>query len=239
MNTILKTFEDTKTGLIRRRANRDAVANVLESERENIRELEAKVQQLGDAVTLMQTFSASLRTDIVQKFEDLLTKGVRQVFQKDYKITIEFTDSANSVYADFFVTLPDGKKVNLANEGGGLRDFVGILQRILYIILEPSVPSRILFLDENLKALDSERSPIAFKFISELAIELGIQMVFVTHSHAAKAMIDTEGVSLLEISNDGDQATAKIIGGVNGRIVHDQGNGRGTGQAGANTASKP
>jgi uncharacterized protein YjgD (DUF1641 family) len=209
---LLKNFEDTKTSLIKRRANRDAVANVLASEQDNITRLKDKVQQLTDGITLMQTFSTTLRSDVVGKFEDLLTKGVREVFKKDYKITIEFTNQANAVYADFYVTLPDGKKINLANgEGGGLRDFVGILQRLLYIILEPTQPSRILFIDEGLKALDVERSPIAFKFIAELTHELGIQVIFITHSQAAKAMSGTEGTSVVEISNDGDQSVVKVI----------------------------
>lgn len=214
MSLILKNFEDTRMDVIKRRANGDALANVIASERTNIDELQEKVTNLTDGVSLIQTFSTTLRSDVVQKFEDLLTKGVRQVFNKDYQISIEFQNTGNSIYADFYVTLPDGKKINLANgEGGGLRDFVGILQRILYIVLEPTMPSRVLFLDENLKALDAERSPIAFKFISELAIELGIQVVFVTHSQAAKAMADNPGVSILEVGFDGTQSQAKVIKG--------------------------
>lgn len=211
MPTILTNFEETRVNLIRRKANRDAVANVLAAEKKNIEELKLQVQQLKDAIALMQTFSNSLRSDIVHKFEDLLTKGVRQVFQKDYKIVIEFTNPANSVYAEFYVILPNGRKVTLGSEGGGLRDFVSILQRILYIILEPSMPSRILFLDENLKALDKERSPEAFKFISQLAKELGIQMVFVTHAEAATAMLGIPGVSLIKVTHDGEQSQAKVV----------------------------
>ena len=209
---IVRAFEETSNSLIRRKANRDAIANVFKSEQANIAELKATVQRIGDGITLIQEFSNTLRTDVISKFEDLLTKGVRQVFKKDYKISIEFTNTGNSVYADFYVTLPNGKKTNIANgEGGGLKDFVSILQRILYIILEPNKPSRIIFLDENLKALDAERSPLAFQFISELIRELGIQCVFITHSNAAKAMAGAPGVSLIEVVNDGTEAQVKVV----------------------------
>ena len=212
MSLISKTFDEASNNLIRRKANRDAIANVFKSEQANIAELKAKVQRLGDGITLIQSFSNTLRTDVISKFEDLLTKGVRQVFKKDYKISIGFANTGNSVYADFYVTLPSGKKINLANgEGGGLRDFVSILQRILYIILEPNKPSRVIFLDENLKALDSERSPVAFQFIAELIRELGIQCIFITHSNAAKAMAGATGVSLIEVVNDGTEAQAKVV----------------------------
>lgn len=212
MNTVLKNFETANIELIKRKANRDALANVIAAKQEDITTLQKKAQMLGDGVVLMQTFSNSLQSDVISKFEELLTRGVRQVFQKDYKISIEFQTTGNSVYADFYVTLPDGKKINLANgEGGGLRDFVGILQRILYVVLEPSKPSKLLFLDENLKALDAERSPVAFKFIAELIKELGIQCLFITHSQAAKAMADVEGVNLVEVVNDGNGAQAKVV----------------------------
>ena len=216
MNIILKNFEDTKTNLIKRRANRDAVAHVLAVEKENIEELKAKVTQLQDGISLMQNFTNTLRSDVVTKFEDLLTKGARHVFQEDYKVTIEFTNAANSVYADFYVTLPNGRKINILNgEGGGLKDFVAVLQRMLYIILEPSLPSRLIFIDESFKALDGERAQSAFKFISELAHELGIQIVFITHADAARAMSDTEGVSVLHV--------AKIDGVSQAKLIHSQG----------------
>ena len=208
------SYENTRTEVIKRRANRDAVANVLAAEQANIQELKTKAQMLADGVTLMQTFSNSLRSDVVQKFEDLLTKGARHVFQEDYKITIEFSNTANAVYADFMVTLPDGKKVNIINgEGGGLKDFVGVLQRMLYLILEPSVPSRILFIDESFKALDADRAPVAFKFVAELGRELGIQIIWITHADAAKAMADAEGTSILGVAKIDGESQAKLIKG--------------------------
>ena len=209
LNNDLKAAE---TNLITRRANRTSLQTLITNEDLNVIELKNNVQLISDGVLLMQRFAVGLRSDVITKFEDLLTKGVRQVFNVDYKISIEFTNSGNAVHADFMVKLPNSKKVNLATgEGGGLRDFVGILQRILYIILEPSLPAKVLFIDEGLKALDVDRSPEAFRFISQLTMELGIQVVFITHSQAAKTLSDTPGVMVLEVSHDGAQSQVKVI----------------------------
>jgi ABC-type molybdenum transport system ATPase subunit/photorepair protein PhrA len=170
-----------------------------------------KLDNVTKAMAVVQNFSGNIRTDVITKFEELLTSGVREVFGKDYKITIEFSSSANSYHADFMVTLPSGRKVNLATgEGGGLKDFIAVLQRMLYIMLEPNKPARILVMDENLKAVDVARADMAFRFIAGLAKELDIQVIMITHSSAAARASD--GMSVVEIVGDGDITKAvKVV----------------------------
>ena len=67
-------------------------------------------------------------------------------------------------------------------EGGGMKDVIAVLNRILYLVLDPTRPAKILMLDENLKALDSWRAPSTFPIITKMARELGIQVVWITHS---------------------------------------------------------
>jgi DNA repair exonuclease SbcCD ATPase subunit len=208
MNILSKKFDSIKEHVLTRKANRDSLNRILESYKKDVEDLKSDSADLSNSISIVQSFSGTIRSDVVGRFEQLLTNGVRQIFNKDYKISIEFSNSGNSVFADFYVTLPDGKKISLSSEGGGLRDFVAVLQRILYIVLEPSKPSKVLFLDENLKALDAARSPVAFKFISELLRELDIQAVFITHSDSARNILDGN-VNLLEVFNDGQQANVK------------------------------
>ena len=139
----------------------------------------------SDTIAITQRFSDGLQTGVIQKFEDLLTRGVREIFDKDYAIKIELQAKGNGVTAEFYAILPDGKKVSLAKgEGGGLKDLVGILQRVLYLILEPSHPAKILCLDEAGKYIDSTRSPAAFAFIANLCRELGVQVICISHADA-------------------------------------------------------
>lgn len=181
---------------------RDTVIAMANAKVEAVKELNAKQQSIADCILLVQKFSEGLQSGVVQRFEDLLTRGIRTIFNKDYIVSIEFATSGNTLNADFFITLPDGKKVNLAKgEGGGMRDMVAVLQRVLYIILEPSHPARILFMDEDLKMLDSERAPAAFEFIRSLTAELDIQVVWITHQQSVRDSIaDDTGIKLLALS---------------------------------------
>lgn len=208
-----KRLATSKDGLLRKKAERDATSALLKQEKDTLESTTAGVSGLGNSIAVVQNFSSNMRTDVISRFEELITSGVRRVFNKDYKIKIEFSASGTSYHADFFVMLGDGKKVNLAvGEGGGLRDIISVLQRILYIVLEPTAPAKIVFLDENLKALDSERSVAAFTFISGLCKELGVQVVSITHAQAAKSMSETGIASVLEISNDNGEANVKPVG---------------------------
>lgn len=183
----------------RRRGARDMVQKMIQDGKRKVEDLNASQLSIADGILLVQRFSEGIQSGVVQKFEDLLTRGVRQIFNKQYTVSIEFSASGNTLHADFFMTLPDGKKVNLAKgEGGGMRDLVSVLQRILYIILEPSHPARIIFFDEQLKALDVGRTPSAFIFVKELCQELGIQVVFITHA-ASAVELDGDGVKVVSL----------------------------------------
>jgi DNA repair exonuclease SbcCD ATPase subunit len=171
------------------------------------------INEVSDSIKVVQTFSDSLKTEVIKKFEELITRGVREIFDKDYKITIEFESKGNNVSADFYVLIPSGKKVNLAKgEGGGLRDFVAVLQRVLYMVLDPSRTAKFMIFDEDLKHLDTERSAKAFPFLVKLFEELDIQVLFITHSQAARALSDNKNVKLIEIGSQ-DAATTRVVTG--------------------------
>ena len=187
------------------RGRRDSLLERLNVVDRISKDKEEAVVRIGSAIALTQRFYDSIQADVVHRFEDLLTQGVRQIFGKNYTVHIEFTSNkANTIQADFFITLPDGKKVNLAKgEGGGLRDLVAVLQRVLYIVLEPTHPAKIIFMDESLKHLDRDRAAVAFPFIIGVLKELGIQAVWISHSDSIKTIDGTPGVSIIRVGGDG------------------------------------
>jgi len=206
--SLLSRYESIKNNLIAREAERNILMGQYDSKAAEKQDTSLTMQNIDDGMITVQTFSQSIQTEIVQKFEDLLTRGIREIFGRDLKVSIEFEAKGNSYYADFFVILPDGKKVSMAKgEGGGLSDFVSVLQRILYIILEPSHPEKIIFFDENMKFMDSSRAPEAFHFIRGILEELEIQCIWITHQGAVKSLNSEGSVSIVEIGN-GDETNA-------------------------------
>jgi hypothetical protein len=198
MSDLVKVQE---TFITKRMAEEAMLKAELTAKRLRMDEAAKAVTMLGDAVSITQKFSDGIQSGVVQRFEDLLTRGVREIFDKDYAIKIELTAKGNGVSAEFYAILPDGKKVSLSRgEGGGLKDLVGILQRVLYVILEPSHPAKLICLDEAGKYIDATRGPAAFSFIANLCKELGVQVIWITHADAIKNM-DDAGIRVIRIGD--------------------------------------
>ena len=187
---------------------------------QTLSELEARAlssqqeaQRLGDGISLIQGFSAGIQTDVIRRFEDLVTQAVREVLGRDYTVSIDYQAKANSFWADFYITLPNGKKVNLANgEGGGFGDLCAIMNRILYLVLDPTNPAKILFIDEPISALDEWRSPSAIPLIMRIATGLGIQVLFITHNEKfSSGEVDVAGARVIRFSLDGESTVSDVV----------------------------
>ncbi len=166
-----------------------------------------EMQLLGDCVVVMQNFAGQIQTDIVTKFEDLLNRGIREIMKRDYKVQVVFEAKANSFWADVLVTLPNGNRIPISKDGGGLRHLAAILSRILYVVLDPTQPAKILFLDETMKDLDEWRYPEGFKFIMDICTQLDIQVIWVTHAAAISSKeLDIPGAKIIRFDLE-DNAT--------------------------------
>lgn len=188
MNHLSASSPDTEIKKARRlvtarRAEKSLLDERLERSRAELAEAKDQAQTAADSIAIAQAFSGSIQTGVIGKFEDLLTRAIRQIYGREYEVRIELAAKGNSMWADFRILLPNGRLVDLAGgEGGGFKDIVAVMSRILYLVLDPTAPARIMFLDENLKALDQWRSPAAFPIITKIARDLGIQVIWISHS---------------------------------------------------------
>jgi hypothetical protein len=206
-------IEIAREAVIRRRTEHDVLKAQKDVMEKNASALRVISQGLSDGVLLVQKFGSGIQTDVISRFEDLINRGIRQIFKRDYVVDIEFQAKANSFYADFYVTLPNGRRINLEHgEGGGLKHLAAILKRVLYLVLEPSQPAKILFFDENLKDLDVWRYTDGFKFIMGIARELGIQIIWVTHNQdICSGDFDIEDTKVLQFNLEDECTVVKKL----------------------------
>lgn len=165
-----------------------------------------KAQHLSDSIIMTQSFSGSIQTGVIGKFEELLTRAVQEIFGRNYQVNIDLAAKGNSMWAEFHIVLPSGKKVSLTDgEGGGMKEVVAVLSRILYLVLDPTQPAKFMVLDENLGDLDEWRAPFAIPLITKIAKDLGIQIVFITHNKdlsAGDMSLQGADVYKFELVND-------------------------------------
>lgn len=174
---ISKLEEDIKA----KKIYREMLIRNIDDKKNHIKTKESDIEMLIKSITIVQDFYSNLQTDVVFKFENLITEGIREVFDSNSKFEIEFKKENNNVSAEFYINIGNKKIILNDGEGGGIKDFISVLFRIVYLILDRNNKSRVIFLDENLKHLDKERSHKALKFIHNLCSQLNIQVFFITH----------------------------------------------------------
>ena len=195
-----------KSCLISRRAEHGLLSKSLEECSSLLSNEAGRATLLSDSIIMAQTFSGSIQTGVIKQFESLLTRAIRQIFGRDYVIDIEFQTKGNSFWADFYVTLPNGRRVSLSNgEGGGLKDLCSVLNRILYLVIDPTQPAKIVFLDENLADMDEWRSPQTFQLLVKIMTDLGLQAIWVTHNESVSsgnAALEDARIIKMHLEND-------------------------------------
>ena len=190
---------------------RDAVQQRLGEKRgldKRLADLEAEVGELKldaatteKAVWLLQQYADFQQKEVIEKIEDLVSSGLRSVFQNatlQFKLYYSETKSGNkkkapeitmSVFYDY-----GGEQVkgDIRNSfGGGLSVVVATLLRVVVVRFLGDRVRPILFLDEPLKDLSPEypdqdsiassyRDRMA-EFLKILTSETNIQVVMVTH----------------------------------------------------------
>lgn len=174
---ISKIEEDIKA----KKIYKEMLLRNIEDKKNNIKLKESDIEMISKSINVVQEFYSNLQTDVVFKFENLITEGIKEVFETECKFEIEFKKENNNISAEFYINIGNKKIVLNDGEGGGIKDFISVLFRIIYLILDRNNKSRVIFLDENLKHLDKDRSHKALKFIYNLCKQLKIQVFFITH----------------------------------------------------------
>jgi hypothetical protein len=110
-----------------------------------------------------------------------------QIFSpRDIKTKIEFDLKGGRVGANVWLT--NGENLEkIENRGGGIRDFVSVLLRVMFKKMSHPQLEGPIVLDESIKFLHSiekDRSYVtrAYKFLKEISESLGIQFILVTNN---------------------------------------------------------
>ena len=213
LTSLISDIESAGRLVIEREKEYEMLLSRLQDIQHGLSEAKDKSRMLGDSVKLMQIFSGSIRSGVILKFEELMTNAIREIYGRDYSIKIEFEfTKGGGVWADIYVILPSGKRINISKEGGGLKDVVSVLARILYLMMDPSQPAKLLIFDENIKNLDEWRSPEGIRLIFKVINELGIQSIFITHKEAiSSGKVELPGAKIFRLRLEDEKSVCEEV----------------------------
>lgn len=153
------------------------------TERKAQRELGRRARALERATTLAQGVAAKLQTQAHQQIADIVTRCLA-IFDEPYEFRIDFQRLRGRTAARL-VFERDGLVVDpLRAAGGGVVDVAAFALRVACLVLAQPQRRRLLVLDEPLKHLSAQYRPSAKELIENLARDLKIQFIIVTHDSA-------------------------------------------------------
>lgn len=134
------------------------------------------------------------------QLEVLVNRALKAIFpNRSYKFVIvqEVKRGGSSIS---LILEEDGVEMDVWEEGGlGVADVIGFALRIALLVLYKPKVQPILFLDEPFRNLSMDYVSNASKFMKQVAQELGIQLVLVTHN--TEFISDAEQVIRLDKIN--------------------------------------
>lgn len=162
---------------------REDLQRRLKETTEEIQTLSKDLELNQQAEYLLQHLSTQTLTQSVKTIDQLVTTGLRLVFDDlnlEFKTELDRSRGKTSVK---FKLLEDGREAPiLSSYGGGPLVLCGVLLRVVTIITLHF--NRILLLDESLSHISAEYQANTSAFLKKICQELEFTIIMVTHAPA-------------------------------------------------------
>ncbi len=183
LDTLRRRVDAADQAVARRRGECDrAVRQLSEVEAKLLTAIdEAKAEEMVQDILTKASALSWERTK--GNVEALVDRALRAVFtDRDYKFVIE-QETKRGASSISFTLVEGGIETDVWDDGGlGVADIVGFALRAAYIVLYRPKVRPIVFWDEPFRFLSERYQPNAARFAKQVADELGIQFVIVTHN---------------------------------------------------------
>ena len=134
-----------------------------------------------EALLIFQNVAKEVQQQVHQQVSELVTRCLADVFDDPYEFRIEFVSQRNKTEA-VLVFIRDGVQVDpMTASGGGVLDVASFALRLAALLLTQPKRRRLLVLDEPFRFVSRDYRPRVASLIKELAKELEVQFVLVTH----------------------------------------------------------
>lgn len=138
---------------------------------------------------VLLAISMKTEQDILAYMGSLVTAGVQDIFQEDWKVELRSTSAAQKGLNIFLIK--DGQEEQIPDAvGGGVSQVVSLLIRLIVVHLLKGRIRQFVFLDEPLSHLADEYVGRAGDVLANTAQQLGIQIVMITHQRVLEDKAD-------------------------------------------------
>lgn len=200
IDTLTERLRRARRTLDRQLGQAEAIARQARQYQDEIAQLAAEVETLGRAGAVLTSIGEQRQADAQHTIEQLVTQGLRTIFDDDLSFHVVPVVRGNRPEIDFVVrstvtTGPQPATVDtpvMDARGGGLAATIGFLLRLVVLLLRSRERGHTaLLLDETFAHVSAEYEPRLAEFIRDLVDKTGVQVIMVTHSDAFSDLADT------------------------------------------------
>lgn len=209
--TTLADFNSLKSLYNQKLGKLEGLTSSLQACQNRVKELELNQEIVEKASLFLQSLSDTARIQVVEKISGLVTEVLQAVKDKNLTFKMELGTERGQPDLKFYVIDSlTGKEMDVLEScGGGIADLVSFALRVsLLLKWKPSL-ERVLICDEQLKFVSVQDQELAGEFIRKLSEQLGLQIIFISHSktlaekaHKTFEIMKENGISKVEVIND-------------------------------------
>lgn len=153
-----------------------------------------QVQLLDDTATIFKTLQDKLTTVHINHLTKLIDNALSTVFNDEfiqYHIRIETSQQRNNNTTQFYLETTENNittETLLQNNGFGIQSLIGFVLQIYFILQHKQ--AHILFLDESLTAISTDKLPKLKQFITEVSQQYHFKFILIAHMESLFQLAD-------------------------------------------------
>jgi len=161
---------------------RDLLTNQLQQAQTQLVEDQALLQRVNGAQVVARLVAQAVQKQIAWHLGNITTRCLQVVFGNNYSVKAEFNERRGKLECDVVLVKDQLETDPLDSNGGGVVDVLSFAFKVAVWAITAGQRHPTIVLDEPFKHLSLELHGRAMEMVRQLADQMGMQILMVTHS---------------------------------------------------------
>lgn len=203
----MNTIQSHRIYLERKKGERAALLKQVSNSKDILKGKKRLLRRHEQAREIIREVGLLTQQQLQYHISDISSLALEAIFGEEaYQLKVNFVERRNKTECDLLFVRNEKEIDPLASSGGGAVDVAAFALRVASWSMQHPHTRNTIILDEPLRFLDSKRQEKASQMIKQLAEQLNIQFIIVTHEEVLTEYADKifkvgieEGVSYVEV----------------------------------------
>jgi len=168
--------------LEQRKGQRTQIRKSIKETKQQIKALKQQLLHHEKAREIIREVGLITQKQLQVHISDIVSLALEAVFPNPYTLEVDFVERRNRTECDLFFVRNDERINPITASGGGAVDVASFALRVASWSMATPHSRNTLILDEPFRYLSAELLPQAGEMLKQLAEELKLQIIMVTHS---------------------------------------------------------